>query len=229
MRVHYLQHVSFEGPGAVDTWSRRTGLAVTWTRFHEAWELPDLRGLDLLVILGGPMSVNDGLAHPWLAQERAFIRHAIDAGTRVLGICLGAQLIASALGARVHPNSEKEIGWFPIAGVPSAGNAVYRFPPSFPAFHWHGETFDLPAGAVPLARSAACSQQAFQVGRRVIGLQFHLEATPESVMDLVDHCAGDLTPSRFVQSREAILGTGDDVFRTLHAVMFDLLQYLIRD
>ena len=228
MRVHFLQHVSFEGPGSIDTWSRRAGMTVTCTRFHEEWELPDLRELDLLVILGGPMSVNDGMVHPWLAHERAFISRAIDAGTRVLGICLGAQLIASVLGATVHPNSEKEIGWFPVTGVASAGNAVYRFPPSFHAFHWHGETFDLPEGAVPLARSAACAQQAFQVGRRVIGLQFHLESTPDAVRDLVDHCAEDLVPSRFVQSREEILGTSDNVYDTLHTMMSDLLQYLLR-
>lgn len=229
MRIHYLQHVHFEGPGAIDALMRRSGMTVTYTRFHEAWELPDPGGLDFVVVLGGPMSVNDGMVHPWLPHERAFIRRAIDAGTRVLGICLGAQLIASALGARVHPNSEKEIGWFPVTGVASAGNAVYRFPLSFPAFHWHGETFDLPAGAVPLARSAACAQQAFQVGRRVIGLQFHLETTPAAVRDLVDHCGDDLIPARFVQSQDEILGVGDDVYGSLHTMMSDLLQYLMRD
>ncbi|MBU0964972.1 MAG: gamma-glutamyl-gamma-aminobutyrate hydrolase family protein, partial [Proteobacteria bacterium] len=156
MRAHYFQHVPFEGLGSIALWLAAAGFEITSTRFFASAELPDLNMIDLLVVMGGPMSVNDEAELPWLVLEKRFIREAIEAGKPVLGICLGAQLIASALGARIYPNPVKEIGWLPIQGISANDSAVFRFPETEKVFHWHGETFDLPAGAIRLAKSEGC-------------------------------------------------------------------------
>ena len=113
MKAHYLQHVPFEGLGSIETWLQSIRAAVSVTKFFEDPTLPDPDNLDLLVVMGGPMSVNDEQKFPWLAAEKEFIRKAIEKDKAVIGICLGAQLIAGAMGAAVYPNKEKEIGWFP--------------------------------------------------------------------------------------------------------------------
>ena len=133
---------------------------------------------------------------PWLVSEKQFIREAIRSGKPVLGICLGAQLIASAMGAGVYRNPLKEIGWFPIRGISSNDSSVFCFPPSMIVFHWHGETFDLPPGATRLAKSDGCENQAFQFGQSVIGLQFHLETTPLAAREMVLNCRNEL---RFIE------------------------------
>lgn len=225
MRVHYLQHVPFEGLGYIEPWLHAQGHHITGTRFFVSPTLPQVHDLDLLIIMGGPMSAND--EEPlWLRPEKLFIRRCIESGKAVLGICLGAQLIASALGARVYRNREKEIGWLPVEGVPSHGRSLFRFPPVFTAFHWHGDTFDLPPGAVQLARSEACENQAFQLGRSVIGLQFHLEMTPASTREIVAHCRAELSPARYVQSEAAILAASPEIYQETNALMAHVLSFL---
>ena len=228
MRAHYLQHVPFEGPGSIEPALRTAGYELSHTGFFAAPDLPDPGDIDLLVVMGGPMSVNDEREFPWLAPEKKFIRALIDAGKPVLGICLGAQLIASALGAGVFRNKEKEIGWFPVQGVISPGSTSFSFPPSMEVFHWHGETFDLPPGAVQLARSDGCENQAFQIGVSVIGLQFHLETTPESALALVEHCRGELIPAPYVQTEEVILAAGPERYRAINQEMAKVLSYLLQ-
>jgi GMP synthase-like glutamine amidotransferase len=149
------------------------------------------------------MGANDEDKLPWLRDEKRFIEEAIASGKSVLGICLGAQLIACALGASVHPATESEIGWFPVASMPKSAGA-FSFPENIEVFHWHGDTFDLPNQAIHLAKSTACQNQAFQVGSRVIGLQFHLEATPVSINAMIKNSSDDLHPRRFVQSVEQL-------------------------
>ena len=203
MRIHYLQHVPFEGPAAIADWARARGHALTGSRLDLAEPLPGLADFDWLVVMGGPMGVADVAAYPWMQPELRLIREAVDAGRRVLGVCLGAQFIAHALGARVHPASEKEIGWFPVEAIHGT-DAFEGFPSRFTPLHWHGDTFELPPGATHLARGPACPNQAFQVGRRVLGLQFHLEATPESVGALVDHCSCEIGDGAWEMAPEAI-------------------------
>jgi GMP synthase-like glutamine amidotransferase len=227
MRVHILQHVPFEGPGSIASWLERRRAEVTCTRFYQRPDLPDPATLDLLVVLGGPMSVNDEQTLPWLIAEKRFVGAAVSAGTAVLGICLGAQLIASALGARVYPGAEKEIGWFPVfAAEPPDGR--FSFPAMLRVFHWHGETFDLPDGASLLASSPACRHQAFQFGERTIGLQFHLETTPASVETLVANCRHELVPGRFVQTEAELNAVDGQTYTAIHAHMERLLDYLTR-
>jgi GMP synthase-like glutamine amidotransferase len=201
MRAHYLQHVPFEGLVAIEPWLSARGFEITGTSLYETSRLPGLDDFDWLIIMGGPMSVHDESDHPWLGSEKRLIADAVAASKVVLGVCLGAQLIAAALGAKVVPNPEREIGWFPIAPVPGPPTpfaAIVAGP--LDVFHWHGQTFDLPRGAVHLARSAACEHQAFWIPPRVLGLQFHLEVTGRSVSRLVDACPADLRPGPFVQS-----------------------------
>jgi len=226
MRAHYLQHVPFEGLGSIEPWLQAAGYRITRTRFFDDGELPSTDGLDLLVVMGGPMGVNDTAEFPWLAREMVFIHEVIASGAPVLGICLGAQLIAGALGARVYKNREKEIGWHPIQATAPGGPASFGFPPSAEGFHWHGETFDLPPGAIRLASSQACESQAFQVGSSVIGLQFHLETTPTSARDLVANCREELIPSRYVQTEETILAAQSERYDSINRLMGEVLAYL---
>ena len=173
-----------------------------------------------MVALGGPMSVNHETQLPWLKAEKQFLKTAIEHGVPVLGVCLGAQLIASSLGARVYPNSQKEIGWFPI-------HATRLLPPELRVFHWHGETFDLPRGATLLASSPACRHQAFQLGSSVLGLQFHLETTPAAARALVEHCRDELVPGQYVQSDSEILGEPPGTYRAINSVMTEMLDFLV--
>ncbi|HSR13893.1 MAG TPA: type 1 glutamine amidotransferase [Thermodesulfobacteriota bacterium] len=229
MRAHFLQHVPFEGFGSIQNWLASRGASVTRTRFFEDPRLPGGSDIDLLIAMGGPMSVNDEKRFPWLIPEKRFIRSAIENGKAVLGVCLGAQLIAGALGARVYPNREKEIGWFPIRSVlPAENDRAFRFPDDCVVFHWHGETFDLPQDAVLLASSEACRNQAFQVGGRVIGLQFHLEVTPEAVRDMARGCRNELIPSRYVQTEETILSSPEERFSRINSLMDGVLSYLVQ-
>ncbi|OPY10106.1 MAG: glutamine amidotransferase [Syntrophaceae bacterium PtaB.Bin095] len=227
MHAHYFQHVPFEGLGNIEPRLRAEGFEVTATRFFASEALPDRSEIDFLVVMGGPMSVQDERRFPWLVTEKNFIRDVIDSGRPVLGICLGAQLIASALGASVYRNPVKEIGWFPIRGIPSGNRGLFRFPPSMEVFHWHGETFDLPPGATRLAKSEACENQAFQIGPSVIGLQFHLETTPQSAKALILNCRDELVPSRYVQTEGEILAAGAETYRQINRAMDDVLSFLL--
>lgn len=204
MRIDCLQHVPFEGPAAIGEWAADRGHRLRVVRLDQGEAVPGLAGFDALVVMGGPMSVNDGDRFGWLEAEKRQVRAAVDAGRPVLGVCLGAQLIAAACGARVYPGREKEIGWFPVRRVSVEGVGAL-LPARFTPLHWHGETFDLPRNAVRLAETDAAANQAFQVGDRVVGLQFHLEATVESVRELVGHAGGEIGRGRCEQAAEQIV------------------------
>ena len=226
LTAHVLQHVPFEDLGSIGPWLEARGARIGWTRLFAGEALPRLDGLDLVIALGGPMSVNDEARLPWLVAEKRALREAIARGIPVLGVCLGAQLIASALGARVYRSAAPEIGWFAIEAVPGPEGA-FRFPPTCTVFHWHGETFDLPEGAVRLARSTPCANQAFQIARHVIALQFHPEMTPEGGRALVEHCRDELVPGPFVQSEQELRATPDSRYRGANALTGEVLAYLL--
>ena len=226
MRAHYLQHVPFEALGSIGTWLHSAGYEITSTPLYKSIIFPDLEEVDLIIVMGGPMSVNDEDEYPWLFQEKKFIRNAIDSGKRVLGICLGAQLIANAMGTKVYKNSVKEIGWFPVRDTSLKSASVFIFPPSTQVFHWHGETFDLPPGATLLASSVGCVNQAFQIGTSVIGLQFHLEATPQSAKEIVSNCRDEIISSHYVHTEEEILSVKKESYNTTNQLMSDVLLFL---
>ena len=222
MFVQVFQHVPFEGLGALEPALRRVGCDIGHTRFFADARLPDPARIDALIVMGGPMSANDETTLPWLAAEKDFIRRFHASGKPLLGICLGAQLLASALGARVFPNQEKEIGWHPISGLPHSDRSAFCFFNSAEVFHWHGETFDLPSGAIHLARSRACANQAYQIGAS-IGLQFHLETTPATAHALVQHSRSELVPGPFVQTEADILSAPPTKYAALHRLLDALL------
>lgn len=197
MRIHCLQHVPFEGPGAILDWAANRGAGLTATALFAGEPLPDVEDFDWLVVLGGPMSVNDTGRYPFLDREMALVRAAVAAGRGVVGLCLGGQLIARALGGIVTRAPEREIGWWPVRTSEASG--LWSLPDTFEAFHWHGETFTPPAGARHIASSDGCPNQGFAMGERVVGLQFHLETTPAAARALVDNCPEDLAPARWVQ------------------------------
>jgi len=213
MRIHILQHVWFEDEACIGDWSKQNGHTLTKTPLHLSEKLPPTDRFDFLVVLGGPMSVNDEGEYPWLPEEKDFIRQAIKQGKAVLGICLGAQLIANVLGARVFKNPHKEIGWHKVLLTEDADkSSVFSiFPKEFVAFHWHGETFDLPEGCTRIARSEACANQAFEYQERVIGLQFHLESSAHSIGQLIQNCSQDLVDGKYVQSADQILSGGERI------------------
>lgn len=216
MRLHYLQHVPFEDLANVEPWARQCRFSITGTRFY-AGELPPApEAFDWLVVLGGPMNIYEEAQYPWLAQEKACICRAIEEEKTLLGICLGAQLIADVLGGPVTANPSKEIGWFPVF-LTEEGLKSHLFrnvPPSFPAFHWHGDTFAIPRGAQRLAWSQACANQAFVYADRVVGLQFHLEYSTHSIESMLQHCAPDIAEEPFIQPPDVIRAQSDNLPQT---------------
>lgn len=193
--------------------------------------IPGAHEYDWLIILGGPMGTYDEERFPWLVEEKRAIERALSRRTPVLGICLGAQLLADTLGAKVYPQEHKEIGWHPIeltqAGrqSPWFGGVDHTIP-----FHWHSDTFDIPSGTTHLASSVACENQAFSHGDRVLGLQFHIESTPESIELLLQNSPGDLSPGGFVQNpagiRRGVGGSPENLSHMMEQVLAHFLEIL---
>ena len=191
----------------IEVWARDNGHTVTKTRLFDGERLPSITDFDLLVIMGGPMNVYEEDEYSFLKEEKSYIRNAIFESKLVLGICLGAQLIADVLGAKVYKNRYDEIGWFPVTLTEESGESpVFRtLPTNFIAFHWHGDTFDIPEGARLLAKSEGCINQAFEYKGHVFGLQFHLESTPGNAQMLIENCRDKLGELKYVQMPEEIL------------------------
>ncbi|MBN1781847.1 type 1 glutamine amidotransferase [bacterium] len=207
MHIHFIQHVPFEDPAFISQWILKRQYRMTVTQVYRSVPFPSPDRFDGLVILGGPMGIGDSNRHPWMDKEFRFIENILKSEKPILGICLGAQMIAHVLGARVTGNPHREIGWFPVRLTESGKNhpCFQDMPETIMAFHWHGETFSMPDGAVHLAESDACRHQAFAFNSHVLGLQFHLESTADSIRHLAEHCPGDLTTGPFVQSASTML------------------------
>jgi len=205
MKIHYLQHVPFEDLANIEAWAKSRGHDITRTQLFSDEALPKMADFDWLIIMGGPMNIYEDDKYPWLSREKEFIRLAIAGDKIVLGICLGAQLMADVLGGIVRRNEYREIGWFSVSltkeGILSPIFSV--LPQRFVALHWHGDTFEIPSGAVRTAESRACKNQAFMQGK-AIGLQFHLESSSDSIDHLLQNCADELTEGPYVQRPEEL-------------------------
>lgn len=235
IRIHHLQHIASEGLGSIQTLLKGCDCVCTASHLYKGDSLPTVNDFDWLIVMGGFMGVNDrdDPRYPWMNAEIQLIQDALAAGKTVLGICLGAQLIAAALGAKVYRNAQPEIGWFPVTRSADAQNTLLRdaLPEQFDAFHWHNDTFDIPAGATLLASSAACANQAFiyenaHTGGLALGLQFHLESTPDITQALCTEFAADLqynTP--YVQQPEEMLAQPER-FARMHDIMRDIVTAL---
>ena len=226
MRIHSLEHQPEEGPGKILDWVVSRGHTIARTALYADEAPPALDAFDLLVIMGGGMNIYQHRDHPWLVAEKEFVRRAIDAQKSVLGICLGAQLLADVLGGKVYQNAEKEIGWFPVE-ITDRTAPLSAFPARMNVMHWHGDTFELPAAARVVAKSEGCAHQAFVFGDRVVGLQFHLEMGAVHVADLANVSMDELVPARFVQTPEQLTHTPPDL-EVSHQALFALLDELCR-
>ena len=228
MRIHYFQHVPYEGLGNIENWIKSKKYALSATRFYAGDPLPKLSEIDSLIIMGGPMGAYDDKKYPWLTAEKQFISESIDAGKKVLGICLGAQLIAIVLGSMVYPHIHKEIGWFPLKLTDEgrASEVFQGFPGEFLAFHWHGDTFSFPRGAERLAETVACRNQAFSYGDNVLGLQFHLDVLRENIEQWIKNGAGELVKATYVQTPEQILLPNEE-FEKIRTYMYKVLDLFL--
>lgn len=228
MRLHAFYHVPFEDVGSIKAWVAEKGHDLTFTTFFAGELPPPASEYDMLVVMGGPMGVYDEKDYPWLTEEKKAIAEAVAADKIVLGICLGAQLLAVVLGGTVSSNPVPEIGWFKVEMTPEgrAEPAFAAFPPSFYAFHWHGDTFSIPPGAMHAATSAACPNQAFVYNRKVVGLQFHLETTPPGMQNLIKHCAADVAVPGPTIHHPKQMHAGREAFKDIRKMMFDMLDAL---
>jgi len=227
LKIGCFMHVPYEEPGVIATWAEAHGHTMEYTRFYQGDSLPGTGTLDLLVVMGGPMKVFDFHVHPWMQEEIDWVAGYIVSGRPVLGICLGAQIIATALGAEVFPGKYREIGWHTLQFLPCLGG--YRIckelPRSRKVFHWHGDTFHIPEGADRIAGTKAFPNQGFIYHGRVIALQFHLEVTPENVSAMVDNCRDELVEGPYIQHEREILNEKQD-FQENQALMFRFMDYL---
>ena len=215
-----LRHVDFENLGTFESWFAKAGYTIEYVDTPSA-KPKTLHGIDalkpdLLVVLGGPMGVYETAEHPYLLEEMRIIKERVAKRLPTLGICLGAQLIAGALDARVYPGKVKEIGWAPVVITPEGQNSplaqlgVGAVEGTAPAvLHWHGDTFDLPHGAVRLASTVAYPNQAFSIGKHVLALQFHLEVQPDAIAPWIsgnraELAAAGIAPEPLLKGEHAI-------------------------
>jgi len=231
MRLLLLQHDPLDGPGALTDWAAEHGYSVAICLICQGEPLPPLESFDLLVSLGGPMGAYEEEKHPWLAAEKEYLRQALTAGKKILGLCLGAQLLADALGGKAFRHTCKEFGWQPIEPL-TAGLTWFGGNSVFQAFQWHGDTYSLPPGAVQLARNEAAEQQAFLIeapgGGKVLGLQFHLEWTEQMAREALAEPGVAPPPSPSVQTPEEIL-SDLSLFDTARSRFFELMDRLAAD
>ena len=226
MRIHSLEHAPFEGPGRIAAWAVERGHHLARTALHDGEAPPALDAFDLLVIMGGPMSIHEHRVHPWLPVEKHFLVETIRARKPILGVCLGAQLLADVLGGKVFQNPVKEIGWFPVRMLDRAA-PFGAFPERLTVMHWHGDTFTIPEGARRVAESDACANQAFLFGDRVVGLQFHIELEKVGIEDLAAASLDEAGIAPFIQSREQLIAPPPESGAAAPA-LYALLDELVR-
>jgi GMP synthase-like glutamine amidotransferase len=203
MRIHFVQHVPFEGPGSISDWAATNQYKTSYTKIFETVKFPLPEDFDILIIMGGPMGVYEEEKYEWMKAEKSFIKNAIDQKKKVLGICLGAQFVAAALGSTVFQHGEKEIGWLPVQKA-SAHSLTNHFPQIFTTFHWHGDTFNLPKGAIQLFKTGACEQQGFIYDKHVAALQFHAEVKQDLLDGMTKHEKAELIKNTYVQTEDEI-------------------------
>jgi GMP synthase-like glutamine amidotransferase len=208
MKIHCIQHVEFETLGTIVEWIEEKKHSLSVTYLYKKENFHEIDDFDLLIIMGGPMNIYEYEKYPWLKKEKTFIEETIYAGKAVLGICLGAQLVADVLKAKVFKNNYKEIGWFPVFTAEkdrSEISLLEGIPKKLNAFHWHGDTFSLPEGAVRLFESEACKNQGFIYKTKVIGLQFHLEMNKKTIGNVIENCRDELIEGTYIQREEEML------------------------
>jgi GMP synthase (glutamine-hydrolysing) len=223
MNINVLQHANHEGPGEIEAWAQKRWHQTSVTHLWRGDALPSWDSFDLLVVMGGEMNIYQYRDWPWLKPERELIEAALAAGKPVIGICLGAQLIADALGARVTQNPQVELGWQPVTFTPEARAFLPDLPETATVLHWHEDTFELPEGATRLATSAACAEQGFVIPGKCLGLQFHMEVDPKLAVQFV-HSQGIWPEGPYVQLPEDVIEQAESFHAANRQILFSLLD-----
>jgi GMP synthase (glutamine-hydrolysing) len=218
--------VSFEYPGSIVKWAAGNNYTTSFSNLSEPEIFPPLDSFDMLVIMGGPMGVYEEEKYRWLKKEKLFIRTAMDSGKKILGVCLGSQLLAEVLGAKVYPHHQKEIGWWPVQKV-NSHPLTKPLPDELTGFHLHGDTFDLPKGAVQLFKTVGCEQQGFIYGNNVAALQFHPEIEKELLAGMMEHEKEETERSAYVQSTKEIMQQADLFLPQQKKWMYQFLDNLL--
>lgn len=226
MKIHCMVHLEFETLGNIRDWAADKGYLITQTVPSENAIYPDPSEFDLLIIMGGLMSVYQEDDYPWLKQEKQFVKKTMLSGKAIYGICFGAQMLAEILGTRVFGNEFREIGWHKVRSldVLQDDDSLFRLPDEFMALQWHGDTFNLPEGARRLFESEACSEQGFVYGENILAVQFHPEVDRIFLDNLIFNCSSDLTDAPYIQSENEILNR-DDLLVSSSFLMFTILDW----
>jgi len=245
LRIHALFHTEYEDLSFIKQWANNHNHMMSYTRSYNNDLLPEPDSFDWLIVMGGPMSVHDDEKYPWLVDEKHLIRQSIDNGKTIIGVCLGAQLIAHCLGATVQPSRVKEIGWLPIR-LTEEGQShplLQDLPKqAFSVFHWHGDGFDCPQGATAIATSEAWANQGFiyqtplhkELGTWVMCWQCHFEVTKESIVKMVANGheaiqSGLINYPKTVQSTDEIIEGGNKYIEDNNARLATILNRIAKD
>ena len=210
--AHSLEHVHFENTAGLSPLLASNGFKLNQSALYNSEPLPEIDDFELLIIMGGPMGVHDEDKFSWLKPEKVFIEKCISAKKKIIGICLGAQLLADVFGAKVYSNKYKEIGWHKVrlTGDSKKSRLFKDFPDEFTPFHWHGDTFDIPSGCIRTSESEVCANQSFVFDDRIIALQFHLESTQESIKNLIKYSGEDIMDSPYIQNPDLMLKSSEE-------------------
>ena len=237
LRVHYFQHIAGEGFGSCYSFLKAHKAKITATEFFalpvdlplELEALPRVDEVDLLIIMGGTMSVNDEANYPWLRLEKRWLRRYLAAGKPAIGLCLGGQLIANALGAAVSRNPQQELGWMDVGRASSVPEDCFQIPEKINIMQWHSETFDIPKGAIRLAENQVCPNQLYQIGKNVLGFQFHPEITPHSLKIFIEHEENDMVFSEtHLQSLNTLKTSQKSDYLCGNELLNNAIDYVLR-
>ena len=237
LKVHYFQHIAGEGFGSCYQFLKQHNAKITATEFFalpvdrslEIEALPQVEDVDLLIIMGGAMSVNDEVNFPWLKIEKRWLRRYLSMGKPAIGSCLGGQLIANALGAAVSRSEKQELGWTGVRKVNYVPAECFELPAEFNVMQWHSETFEIPKGAIHLAENDVCRNQMYQIGKNVLGFQFHPEITPEALnLFLENEEELDHFPGQHMQTQQQLKKTSKNNFIVGNQILNQAIEYVLQ-